>query len=385
MLRSLLKNPRFVLGLWLVLAVVAGLKQYFRGGVNNYLIFKNVFWNTIGEKNLYAEYPELYFDSNHYGPFFSILIAPFAILPDLVGVILWIMFTGGVLYYALKQLPLKEGQLVAVLWLVTNELFTSYVNTQFNPVVAATIILAYVWIRQEKDFWAAFVIVAGTFVKLYSIVGLAFFFFSKHKVKLISSGMFWFVICLVAPMLLASPTFILESYQDWYHSLTFKNELNVNSLRQDISLMGLVRRTTGMLDLSSLYFIIPGLILFSIPYAKVKHYSNETFQLLMVCSVMLFVCLFSSGTESSTYIIAFTGVTIWFLLHDRPFSKTLLALFIFAFVLTSLSPTDLFPRFAREFIVQYALKALPCVLVWFYLMKELITFDGSLPQKRKAP
>jgi hypothetical protein len=379
MIKSILVNPRFILAIWLFLAVLAGVKQYSRGNYNNYKIFKHVFWNTVEQKKLYVEYPELYFDSNHYGPFFSIVIAPFALLPDFMGVILWIMFTGGILFYAIRQLPLREGQLVAPLWLVTNELFTSYVNTQFNPVVAATIILAYVWIRQEKDFWAAFVIVAGAFIKLYSIVGLAFFFFSKHKIRLIASGMFWFAVCLVAPIILTSPSFVVESYQDWYNSLTVKNKLNVSSLRQDISLMGFVRRTTGVLDIPSLYFIIPGLVLFAIPYAKVKHYTNQTFQLMMLCSVMLFVCLFSSGTESSTYIIAFTGVCIWFLLHERPFNKAVLVLFIFAFVLTSLSPTDIFPRFARDFILQYALKALPCILIWFYLMKELITFDGSHP------
>lgn len=382
MVKSLLTKPRFVLAVWLLLALIAGIKQYTRGSYNNYLIFKHVFWNTLEEKNLYLEYPELYFDSNHYGPFFSVVIAPFALLPDWAGLILWIALTGAILFYAIQQLPLKEGYTVAIVWLVTNELFTSYVNTQFNPVIAATIILAFVWIRQEKDFWAAFVIVAGAFIKLYSIVGLAFFFFSKHKAKLIGSGLFWIMVCLVAPMLLSSPSFIFESYQDWFTSLTTKNELNVNSLRQDISLMGFVRRTTGVLDIPSLYFIIPGLILFSIPYAKIKYYSNETFQLMMLCSVMLFVCLFSSGTESSTYIIAFTGVCVWFLLHARPFNKTILALFIFAFILTSLSPTDLFPRSARDFILQYALKALPCILIWFYLMKELITFDGSLTHKK---
>lgn len=379
--KTLFLKPRFILGVWLFLAMIAGIKQYSRGHYNNYLIFKYVFWNTVEERNLYLKYPDLYFDSNHYGPFFSVVIAPFALLPDFLGILLWVMFTGAVFFYAMRQLPFKEGQLVALLWLLTNELFTSYVNVQPNPVVAATIILAFVWIRQEKDFWAAFIIVAGTFVKLYSIVGLAFFFFSKHKTRFIASGVFWILICFAAPMILSSPSFIIQSYLDWYDSLVVKNQLNAMGLQQDISLIGFVRRITSSRELPVHYFLIPGLILFLIPYTKIRHYTDQTFQLMMLCSVMLFVCLFSSGTESSTYIVAFTGVCIWFLLHKKPYTNTVLGLFIFAFVLTSLSPTDIFPRVAKEFVIQYALKALPCILIWLYLTVQLIKFDGSHCQK----
>ncbi|GCC52854.1 DUF2029 domain-containing protein [Chryseotalea sanaruensis] len=379
MLKSIIGKPRSILVIWLCLAFIAGVKQHLRGGYNNYLIFKNVFWNTLAEQNLYLEYPNLYFDSNHYGPFFSIIIAPFAMLPDLIGVILWISFTGLTLYYAIRQLPLKESQQVILLLLISNELFTSYVNTQFNPVIAATIILAYVWISQGKEFWAALVIMAGTFIKLYSVVGFAFFFFSKNKSRLLLSSVFWALICLIAPMFLASPDFIIQSYQDWFNSLTTKNELNIYSLRQDISIMGFVRRVTGFLDIPTLYFLIPGLSLFAIPYLKIKQFTNQNFQLLLLSSVMLFVCLFSTGTESSTYIIAFTGACIWFLLHKKPINSIVLSLFIFTFILTSLSPTDLFPRYARDFVLQYALKALPCILVWLYLMWELITFKENSP------
>jgi hypothetical protein len=374
--KTLFLNPRFVLGVWLFLAVMSGIKQYSRDHYNNYRIFKNVFWNTLDQKNLYLQYPELHSDSNHYGPFFSVVIAPFAVMPDFLGIILWNMLNGALLFYAIRQLPFRESQFVALLWLVTNELFTSYVNIQFNPIIAATIILAYVWMRQEKDFWAAFIIVAGTFVKLYSIVGLAFFFFSKNKGKFVASGAFWFIICLLAPMLFSSPSFIIQSYIDWYDSLVFKNQLNVNSLYQDVSLMGVFRRTTDLPNLPTLYFIVPGVLLFLVPYTKFRHFSDEAFQLMILCSVMLFVCLFSTGTESSTYIIAFTGVCIWFFMHERPYNKTVLGLMIFAFVVTSMSPT-VFTGFIKDFAFRYSLKALPCILVWFYLMADLIRFEGS--------
>src|SRR5262249_54377579 len=159
------------------------------------------------------------------------------------GLCLWIMFNGVVLFYAIRQLPLKESAGIALLWLVTNELYTSYSNQQINPLVAASIILAYSWMRKEKDFWAAAVIMPGTFIKLYSIAGLAFFFFSKHKTNLVASCVFWAIVCFSAPMFISSPAFVVQAYRDWYTSIKTKDELNAKESRhQDISLSGVVRR-----------------------------------------------------------------------------------------------------------------------------------------------
>ena len=55
----------------------------------------------------------------------------------------------------------------------------------------------------------------------------------------------------------------------------------------------------------------------------------------------MFVVLFSTGSESSTYIIAFVGVALWFVAVPWKRSRWDIALMIFAFILTSLSPSDL--------------------------------------------
>ena len=49
-------------------------------------------------------------------------------------------------------------------------------------------------------------------------------------------------------------------------------------------------------------------------------------------------------------------------------------LFIFVMILTSFSPSDIIPKFIREtYVKPYALKALPCVLIWFQSIYELLT------------
>ena len=54
------------------------------------------------------------------------------------------------------------------------------------------------------------------------------------------------------------------------------------------------------------------------------------------------------------------------------------ALVIFAFILTSMSPSDLFPAYLKKTLVQpYALKALPCAIIWLKLIAELCFRDYS--------
>jgi hypothetical protein len=114
------------------------------------------------------------------------------------------------LYYAIFKLPMNVSQKVAVGWLITNELWTSLVNQQSNPAIAAGIILTFVFITQRRDYLAALLIVASTLIKLYGIVGLAFFFFSKHKTKLAVSGIVWSVLLFLLPMTISSWSFIKQ-------------------------------------------------------------------------------------------------------------------------------------------------------------------------------
>lgn len=92
MLKKIVADYRFVSVLWFGLALATIVQNVFiRGQFNNYLIFDGVFWHTLKQLPLYVAYPEEYFDTNHYGPFFSLIIAPFAILPKWVGCSFWIM------------------------------------------------------------------------------------------------------------------------------------------------------------------------------------------------------------------------------------------------------------------------------------------------------
>lgn len=369
-------NPRTLFGLWTLLAVVAGLTKIAPHRHNNFLIFRGVFWHTIQKLSLYDFYPTEYNDHNHYGPIFSIVIAPFAVVPDAIGLLLWLVVLALGMYYAVRRLPLEEGRQIFLYWFCAHELLTALQMQQFNIAIAAIIIGSFAAIEKGREVTAAFLIVLGTFVKLYGVVGLAFFFFVKRKPRFILALIGWSVVCFVAPMLISSPEYVVGQYVEWYERLAAKNGENTFSLMQNISLLGMIRKVSGSASYSDLLVILPGLALFGLPYLRFGQYRHLAFRYAILSSVLLFVVLFSTGSESSTYIIPFAGIALWYTTSPWKRSSWDVALLVFAFVLSSLSPSDLFPRSLREaYVLPYALKALPPTLIWLRLSYELLTRD----------
>lgn len=369
-------NPRTLFGLWTLLAVVAGLTKMAPHRHNNFLIFRGVFWHTIQKLSLYDFYPTEYNDHNHYGPIFSLVIAPFAVVPDAIGLLLWLVVLALGMYYAVRRLPLEEGRQIFLYWFCAHELLTALQMQQFNIAIAAIIIGSFAAIEKGREVTAAFLIVLGTFVKLYGVVGLAFFFFVKRKPRFILALIGWSVVCFVAPMLISSPEYVIGQYVEWYERLAAKNGENTFSLMQNISLLGMIRKISGSASYSDLLVILPGLALFGLPYLRFGQYRHLAFRYAILSSVLLFVVLFSTGSESSTYIIPFAGIALWYATSPWKRSGWDVALLVFAFVLSSLSPSDLFPRSLREaYVLPYALKALPPTLIWLRLSYELLTRD----------
>jgi Glycosyltransferase family 87 len=382
-----LKDKKFTITiLWFLLPAVTGFLKWKQNSINNYYIYKGVFYHLIEKVNLYNLYPNEYFDCNHYGPLFAYFIAPFALIPNYIAIPLWLAFQAFVLYKALMVLPIHNNYKWILLLITLVDLMTSSHSIQINPTIAGMIILSWYYVKNGKVIWAALFVLLGTFIKLYGIVGLAFWFFSKEKIKYIWYFLLWSIVLFILPMLISSPQYIVQTYFDWYNSLVEKNNVNqvlVNAVgnRQDISIMGLVRRVFGFNNFSNLIFIIPGFLLQVFPLLKFKCYDNMIFNLRYLASILIFVIIFSTSSESPTYIIATTGVAIWFLTQSFPIKKWVWFLLIFVIIITSLTATDLFPVHIRRFFVFYSIKALPCIVVWFVCIYQLFKDNNTLSSK----
>ena len=100
--KRFLTDYRTLLGLWLLIGVCAAIFKMHNH--NNFLIFRGVFWHTIDQLPLFIHYPAEYGDMNHYGPLFSLVIAPFAVVPEWLGLIMWDVALALFLYVAIRNL-----------------------------------------------------------------------------------------------------------------------------------------------------------------------------------------------------------------------------------------------------------------------------------------
>lgn len=380
---------RNIIIIWVLAGLITAIKQYFLGEtnshINNYIIFKTSFYHLLDHLNLYLEHPKDCLGLYLYGPVFAILIAPFSVLPTLVGYTLWNLLNAGILLYAIYQLPISEKDKAIVSWISLNCLITSLLNSQFHAICVALIILSYTFIHKKQFFWAAFFLVLGVSIKLYGIVGLAFFFFVDDKLKYILYGVFWSIVLFTLPMLFVGIDYILQCYVDWYQVLVYKNNLNTMLIntRTDVCVMGMFRRLFHNQSLSNLYFIIPGLLIFALSYLRISQFKNITFQLRLLASALLFIILASTGSESPTIIIGFVGVGIWYILSDK--TKLDIAILWFALIISSFSPTDVFPKFIREhYINQYALMVLPLLIVWLKLNWDILVSNFNYLKNKKV-
>lgn len=368
------RRTRTYTAIWFFLALIAVIVELNRGTINNYLIFKNVFWHVWHRQNLYIHYPGEYNDLNHYGPLFSILIFPFAVLPDWLGVILWAMANTWMLFYAIQQLPVSRGNKDMIMMIAVIEMMTSIHNVQFNAITAAWIILSWVLTKKDKSVPATFLIMAGFLIKMYGIVGILFIVFSKDKRRFAGFLMLWFVVLLILPAVISSVPYLYQTYFDWFQAIIDKNAVNIrlNSFGIDVSVLGIIRRVFNLQHFASWYVILPAVI-FTLLILIIRRTYDLLFQLKYLSLLLISICVFSSSAESPTYVIAVTGVAIWFTLSVNAgaiYDKILLFLVI---VFTTLSQTDLFPAYFKiRWMRPYSLKALPCFLVWLKIVSELM-------------
>ena len=376
MLKKLFYNERFTAILWAGLALATILQNVvIRGKYNNYLIFEGVFNHTLKQLPLFIPYPEEYGDMNHYGVFFSAIIAPFALLPSGLGCALWILANVAFLYWAIRQLPLSKGVLIGILLIAAHDMYTAAAMQQFNISVIALLVAAFVFVEKGKSHWATLFIVIGTLTKLYGIVGLAFFFFAKDKKRFIGSSLLWLGLLFCLPMLYSSPEYVLSQYHDWYISLSQKNGENMDISHynlQNLSFLGFLQRT-GIYN-NNLVVIAIALLLFALPYLRIAQYKHLRFRLMFLASVSIFLCLFSTGTENSTYVVAYVGIGIWFMTTPNRNNTLKIILLVLAF-LASLSPTDLFKPLKEPYIIRYSLRAVPVMLIWLTLIWEMCSLD----------
>ena len=394
---ALLSKPPILLLVYIIIVAGAGIQTVmqdilspFKEGsydfilhssMNNYTIYQDSFFHLLQHKTMYDYHWSEYYDLYLYSPSFPFLIMPFAILQKYIGVVLWCVFNGLILFYAVRLLKIEEKKKVFILWFILIELLTSIQNVQVNPTVAALFILAFVAFERKKVGLAALIIASSMFIKIFGIVGVALFILYPQRLKFIGYMIFWSCIIFLSPLIFISWGELMKQYYGWYTTvinLHSKNEGDFSAMQLLASNLHFTLNDLGRYAMQAI-----AVVLFCIKYIRYKSFIHPQYRLLFLSSILIWTTIFNNAVESPSFIIAITGVAIWYIADEK--SKLNLGLLIFALILTSLSHSDLFPRYIRDHYVDpFALKSLPCFLIWLKVEYELIFRKRTLLQPINA-
>ncbi|MDP8989346.1 MAG: DUF2029 domain-containing protein [Acidobacteriota bacterium] len=378
-LANFLLHPTLVLSVYCLAALIATLVKLAPGpfeqnGIHyqplqNFAIFRNSFFHLIHHQNLYARFDFEQWDFYRYSPAFALLFAPFALLPYALGAVLWNLLNAVSLFWAVRSIPLlNERQKMLALWFMFLAMLNSVENAQSNALVAALMIFAWSAHERDKPDAPALLIVLATFIKLFGIFALLPCLLRRRRRNLLVFTAAWALMFTLAPLFVVTFNELDLLYRNWYATLQAFNQG-----RLGISVMGFLKAWVHLTPPSN-YVVAAGIALL-----VATSFLNRHSRILVMASVLIFVTIFNYAAESPSYIIAVTGVALWY--FSQPRTPLNLALLAATFLFTMLASTDLIPRTLRaEFLEPYVIKVLPCIAVWLKIGTEPLFARNPNPE-----
>jgi hypothetical protein len=304
-------------------------------------------------------------------------MAPFAVMPDWLGLNIWNLLNALLLFWAIWSIKdLENRKKILVLWVILLELLTSIQNSQSNGLMAAFMILAFNAFENRKTLWAALFICLSIYVKVFGFVLILLTLLYKDRVKFLVYFFAWQAVLFILPLIFISFDQLIVLYGNWLNLLSTDHSASMG-----LSVMGWLDTWFGLTVHKNVLSII-GFILLLLPFIILKQNKLEKYKLILFTSILIWVVIFNHKAESPTYIIAMCGIAIWY--FSQPKTAFNLSLLIMSFIFISLSPTDLFPTFLRKnYVAPYVLKAVPTILIWIVIQYQLLSNNAFLLRRNK--
>ena len=167
------------------------------------------------------------------------------------------------------------------------------------------------------------------------------------------------------PLVVVPPDQLLAQYRSWLHMLSADHHASYG-----LSVMGVAEAWLGIRNIDSLV-LLAGTVGVLTPLFRVRQYDDVDFRLGVLASLLVWMVIFNHKAESPTYIVAVTGLAIWFVSSQH--SRLDLVLLGATFLLTCMTHTDLFPRFIRRTVFgPYRVKAIGSLVLWPRMIYSLL-------------
>lgn len=368
--RRWLDAVRALLVLYLVATAVTTLLSLTRHGDNNFLIFRGAYQNLLAGRDLYALYPDRYADRFKYSPTFALLFAPFALLPVAAGLMLWNVVNAAALWGALARLLPPRDAVIAML-VVLPELAGNLQNAQSNALVSALVVGVHIALDADRPATASLSMTLGTFVKLFPAAAGVLALLRPRLARFAASSAATIALFAVLPLVVIRPTQLLSQYASWL--AVERSDALAGVAAPGGRLMGGVmqqlRVWTGVHWPNWPIQIVGVALLLAPLLTRRSQWGEPDFRLRALASVLVFMVIFNHQAESPSFVIAMTGVAIWYAASaHRAIDRVLLGACL---VFVSLVASSLVPLGVRREVVRYGVKAVPCIIVWIVLQLEL--------------
>lgn len=338
----------------------------------NFLLFRSTFHRLIDGTSLYYA-PPGQMTGFLYSPTFAVLFAPLALLPMPLGLLLWNGANTAAIFYGLTRLLAPPAARLA-LALIYLDFVRSLQNSQSNAIVTGLVLIAFLALERRREGAAAGAVILGAVIKIFPLAAGVLGLFGPRRIRFV----FWSAVIGTAlallPLLVLSPDAYAAQLRDWFAVLKSDSGLQGQSIMRILSVWFGVTVPNWIVQLlGALLLVAPAL-------THRTSWSDARFRIRFLGSLLVFLLIFNHEAESASFVVASTGVAIWYVSTRRTWWRTaLVALMLLAVTVPRLF---FFPYWTYHDVIRpNGLDVFPCVVIWVVIQVELWTWPRSaLPE-----
>lgn len=377
-------SMRNVLILGVLVSIGVSASEFLRGEHANYMIFANStrdFWNGI------SPYSDAWWrhglDFFLYAPPFSVLFAPFASMPDWLGVFVWNVFNYTLYALSIFTLPRISDKTKAYILLYTLPILgAGQLDFQYNIAIAYMFLFAFTLLETGRGKWAMLIIMASAMTKIYGGFELLLVLLYPKFWKNVMWGALWAILIFMLPVIKLGPSGLFDYYGEWFtrlmqHSGTrpFETFFDIKLLWGDLAVTGIHTQYQAHIQL----FVIA--VITALTFLRLKWRENFNFRVGLLAVVTGYVILFGSGTEKHTYIIGLVAYLYWWWSKNN--KKTIDKIFYWSiFAIIVLVPVDVIvPKQVMLFLLwDLDLNKWLFLAAWLYVCYDTFVLCGKSEQ-----
>lgn len=359
-----LRARDWVLSLYIASALFVTVQQGVLGRSNNFRVFRAATGNLLAHRDLYAPHPEQHFDFYKYSPTFAVLFAPFAALPFALALLIWSLLNSVLLLYALRRLlPDRQATLAAAL--VYLEVLFAMQYTQSNGLVTALLLLAFLAFERDRAADASGLIGVGGFIKIFPFGAAVLAVFHPRRRRFLALAAVAVIVLAALPLVLIPPHELAAQYRSWW-TIEQSDAARVN--RGD-SVMQYLYLWFGA-DWPNWPVQVAGTALLLLPVALLRaRWGDPAWRLRFLCSLLVYFVLFNHQSERPSFVIAYTGLFLWYVMSAPDPLRTAIA--VAGVTVLVLHDVQILPWEWRRVLIHYRVKGLPCLVGWLVMQAEL--------------